>query len=258
MTIGTKMADTVKIGNVNIPKPALIIGVAASAGVLFYAYYMRSAGGTTDEPAATTDDGIDPYTGLPYTDEYGYNNGGYTPPVQPDWWQGQTGNNIVTGNTTNAMWTQSVINYFQTSGTYADDNVAGALGKVLTGQKITTDELNIFNAARAVQGEPPQGYPPIQMVSAAPPGTTNPTAIGPPSLRVSNAYRTSARIEWNHVPGAQGYTLYVNGARRTSVVYSVYTFQALKPGKRYTIKVTPIGGRGVPVKSSSITVTTKK
>lgn len=255
------MPDTVKIGNVNVPKPALFIGVAAAGGILFYAYYMRGGtGGSVDAETTVPDDsGIDPYTGLPYSDQFGFGSGGYSgvgiyDPSTGGTIGGGYGGGIVTGVTTNAAWSQAVINYFETHGTYAETNVSNALGKVLTGRPITVDELNIFNAARAVQGEPPQAYPTIQMVSAAPGGTTNPSGSSlpaPTGLKATATGRGSIRVDWNPVKGAKGYALYQaadgagggtpTGARRTSTVYSVYTFSGLKPGTRYRFDIHPLG-----------------
>lgn len=260
------MADTVKIGNVNVPKQALILGVVGGAAVIFYAYYTRGSGSGDGGDVATGDPGIDPETGLPYFDDGGYGGGysgiGVNDPGTGGVIGGGYGNQIITGNTTNAMWTQAVILYFNSNNIYPEDNVSNALGKVLTGRPVTVAELNIFNAARAVQGEPPQGYPTIQMVSSAPPGTTNPSGASLPAvtgLRVTKKAKTSVAINWNPVRGAAGYTLYRNGSRVLTVVYSAYTFQGLKPRTKYTFKVVALGHDNKPsAKSASVTATTAR
>lgn len=260
------MADSIKIGNVNVPKPALVIGVAAAGGILFYAYYARTSGGgdTGTGDTAAADDGIDPYTGLPYTDEFGFGGGfsgiGINDPGTGSIFGPGYGGQIVTGVTTNAAWSQAVIAYFEAHGTYPEVNVSSALGKVLTGQALTVDELNIFNAARAVEGEPPQPYPPIRMVSAAPPGTTNPpTSLkAPTGVKVVKRTRTSIRVDWNPVSGAKGYALYRNGARITSSVYSVYTFAGLTRNKKYTFKIHALGSDNKLGPAAQITATTSR
>lgn len=265
------MADSIKIGNMNIPKPALVIGVAAAGGILFYAYYSRTSGGgedTGDETA--TDDGIDPYTGLPYTDEFGFGGGfsgiGITDPGTGSIFGPGYGGQIVTGVTTNAAWSQAVIAYFEGHGTYPEVNISSALGKVLTGQALTVDELNIFNAARAVQGEPPQPYPPIHMVSAAPPGTTNP----PPSnsrpgkvggLRVLSATRNSIRMGWTAVSGASHYFVYSAGGSGRQFIGQTtstsFTRGGLKSGTRHSFWV-EARGNGIGPLSNKLTASTKR
>lgn len=250
------MADVVKIGNVKVPKPALYMGVAGAAAIVLYAYYQRrSAGGGGNTPTeAGADPNIDPSTGLPYTDEFGGGISGlgiYDP---------ATGGTIGTGYgqviqqvSTNAGWAQAATAYLTTSG-YEGTAVTSALGKALTGQALTQDELNIFNAARAVEGEPPNSYPPIHMVGTAPGGTTNPSGSSlpaPGNLHVMNTYRTEIQIGWNAVKGAKGYAVFraidapggstPTGQRQTTTVYTSYQYKGLKPGTRYRFDVHAVG-----------------
>lgn len=265
------MADSIKIGNVNVPKPALVIGVAAAGGILFYAYYSRTSGsGDTGTDVAATDDGIDPYTGLPYTDEFGFGGGfsgiGITDPGTGSIFGPGYGGQIVTGVTTNAAWSQAVIAYFEAHGTYPEVNVSDALGKVLTGRPITVAELNIFNAARAVQGEPPQPYPGIQMVSAAPPGTTNPPPSGSRpgkvgGLRALSVTRNSIRLGWTAVSGANHYFVYSAGGSGKQFIGQTtstsFTRGNLKRGTRHYFWV-EARGNGIGPMSNRLTVSTKR
>lgn len=258
--------ETVKIGNLNIPKPALMIGAAAGVGILFYVYWSRTGGtGGGDPSGIDPDAGMDPYTGLPYSDQFGFGSGysgiGVYDPGTGGTIGGGYGGQIVTGATTNAMWSQAAIAYMETHG-YEGNAVSNALGKVLTGRPLTVDELNIFNAARAVQGEPPQAYPLIQMVGTQPPGTTNPPGSpykpgkslpAPTGLRLIGSSKTGISVSWKPVTGAKGYAVYIvqdsagggtpRGIRqRGSVVYTSITENGLQPGKRYRFDVHAIGG----------------
>src|ERR1041385_858906 len=66
------MADTISIAGKAVPKNAVYIGGFAAVGILAYAYWKRSSssgGGNT--PTADPNAGLDPSTGLPFSDEFG-------------------------------------------------------------------------------------------------------------------------------------------------------------------------------------------
>lgn len=242
------MADTIKVGSMNVPKPAAIAALAAAGAIVAYAYWSRSGGGSGKDETPGIDPSIDPDTGLPYGDQFGAGLG-----------SSGGGQNFVPSAsvpqdyapTSNAAWTQQVLLYFED--TYNKDALSAAIGKVFSGQAITDTELNMFNAAKAVMGNPPQSYPPIHMVSAAPPGTTNPGASlpAPANLRALHTYRTQIQMTWNTVKGAKGYAVYgaedpVGGStpvgqRFTSVLGNTYQYRGLKPGKRYRFDVHAVG-----------------
>lgn len=247
----------VKIGKVKIPKPALYMGVAGAAAIILYAYYQRRAGGGGGGNTPTdggADPSIDPSTGLPYADEFG---GGYSGMGIYD---PSTGGTIGTGYgqiiqqvSTNAAWTQAAVAYMTTVG-YEGTAVQNAIGKALLGQALTQAELDIFNAARAVEGEPPNGYPPIHMVGNAPGGTTNPPgkSLPPPgNVHVLHTYRTEIQVGWTAVKGAKGYAVFraedppggstPTGQRQGTVVYPSYQFKGLKPGTRYRFDIHAVG-----------------
>lgn len=259
----------IKLGKFKIPKAGLVIGGAVAIGIVGYAYYVRGgAAGATGEEG--TDDGnpnIDPSTGLPYDSGYGYGVGSglgiYDPSTGSIFGSGY-GQQIVQQVSTNAAWSQAAALTLEQKG-YEGTAVAAALGKALMGVPMTQEELNIFNAARGFHGEPPNGYPPIRMVTATPkppapkpPGSKPPPALkAPTGLRAVNVYRNSFRMDWNPVPGAEGYTLFLNGRRITSVQYSVFTFSGVSRNKSYTVTVRP-NRDGKLGPAASRTVRTKK
>jgi len=267
------MPETVKIGNVKVPKNVLYIGGVAGAAVVAYAYLFRRDTVSADS-TASEEPLIDPYTGLPYVDEFGmgYSGLGIYDPASGYTIGGGYGNQIVTGNTTNATWSQAAISYLVLQG-YEGSVVASALGKVLTGIPVTNDELNIFNAARATQGEPPQPYPPIQMVgsSGPPPDPTGAKGSELPAvndLHVQQLGSTFIIIDWTdagNLKNAKGYHLYLaegNGQlqrwRGLHPPYSLASYSNLKPRTTYRLMIRGVGVDNVEgPPSNTVTVKTK-
>jgi hypothetical protein len=267
------MANTVKIGSMNVPKPALLAGMAGAAAIIIYAYWARSRGGGTETPSSDdTGSNIDPSTGLPYSDEFGFGGGysgiGINDPATGGTIGGGYGGQIVTQLTTNSQWTQAAVLYLEQHG-YEGTAIANALGKVLTGSVVTQAELSIFNAARAAVGEPPQTYPSPHMASTAPPGTTNPSGASlpaPGNVHVIHRYRTEIQVDWNAVKGARGYAVYRSEPaksastwqRQSTSVYDSFQFKGLKPNTTYRFKIAPVGFDNKEGKSVTITGKTLK
>lgn len=259
------MADTIKIGKVNVPKPVAFGALAAAGAIVAYAYWNRSRGGGGGED--TPADGselIDPATGLPY-DDAGLGSasglGIYDPSTGGTFGigYGQT----VTQVSTNAAWTQAVMLYFDN--TYEREVMSRAFGKVFSGQAITQEELNIFNAGRAVMGEPPQSYPSIHMASAAPGGTTNPAAKTPTNLHRGTVTRTTIEIAWNRVAGATGYVIYAKGASGIQTIgnnagenNTRFVHRGLKPNTSHVYYVAAKNSGGTSAKTGALTVKTGK
>ena len=190
------MADTVHLPGVGQVKKSYAIGGAALiVGIVGYAYYRRSkanaAAAASSSTTSSTDtsggidpatgipysqEGIDPSTGLPYSQEGAgvgfsdtggsyYGSGqitGYDQYGNPIYSTGITGSNQFT---TNSGWATQAENDLQAIGVdYA--TAAQAISKVLAGLQVTTDQENLFMQAVGLDGQPPQGYPtPIKVVN---------------------------------------------------------------------------------------------
>lgn len=142
-----------------------LIGGTAAAGVVYWAYKKSSK-----STAAPTDPNIDPNTGLPY----GYDTGSSSPVtgVTPSYYYNPTTSGT-TSPTTNAQWAQAAEEYMTQQG-YDALAVAAALGKYLTNQNLTDDQLSIVQTAIAFEGYPPTSVPAPHV---APPGGNNSTKM---------------------------------------------------------------------------------
>lgn len=185
------MADTVKVFGNQIPKPVAIGGgiVVLVGGVYFY----RTKKQKTDAAASVAQAGsseIDPATGYPYgspedaaataaqgnyqlpTTGGGYGFTGYA---------GGSGSGIFGTGTpgsfnSNAEWAQYVEAYEENNLGADAPTVGNAIGKYLTGQPLTSDQVGLVQSAIAIAGYPPvngpNGNPPSFVTANT--GTTNP------------------------------------------------------------------------------------
>lgn len=191
------MAETVHLPGVGDVKKSYAIGGAVlTAGIVGYAYYRKRQAGNAAASASTSTDtastsagidpatgipyseeGIDPTTGLPYSQEGSgigfsdtggsyYGSGqitGYDQYGNPIYSTGITGSNIYD---TNSAWATQAENDLQAMGVdYA--TAASAISKVLAGLSVTTAQENLFMEAVGLDGQPPQGYPkPVKVVDS--------------------------------------------------------------------------------------------
>lgn len=221
----TIMSDVRVPGLGNVPKPALIAAGAASVGIIAYAWFKHKSTGnpsadlsTPSDSSSTDTSGIDPSTGVPYADEYGYMNSGYSfggvfdPSTGSTVTSGSGGTGVVT-ITTNAQWAQAAQSYLASIGGYDATAVAAALGAGLLGHYMTPDQVGIWNAAIAFEGYPPQGSPPLNTTppggggSNPPPPKTGPLPA-PTGLRSTAHTRSTVTLTWNAVAGATHYRVY--------------------------------------------------
>lgn len=236
------MADEIA----GMPKKYVIVGVAAAAGILGYAYWKNgSASASVPDASAPIEAAADEYES-PLGNSGGNSTGTFPGNVDPD------------AIDTNAEWTQAAVESMEASG-WERSAVLTALGKYLAFKPLSASEVTIVMAARAVQGEPPVGGPfPIK---DALPSTTVPaqTMSAPKSLKASGTAKTSVTMDWVPLSGVKGYRLFVNGKQNGStVVYSGATARYLKAGTKYTIGVAGVypGDKIGPM--ATTTVTTKK
>lgn len=251
----------------NVPKPALVAVGVASAGILAYAWYRKKSSpvDTSSSTADTTDSSIDPATGVPYADEYGYMNSGYGLLGVNDPSTGQiitsgSGTGVVT-ITTNAQWAQAAQSYLVSLGGYSDAAaVAAALGAALLGHYITPDQVQIFNAAVAFEGNPPQGYPPLNTtppVGQPPPVTTLPAPSG---FHITGTDKSGVSMAWNAVPGALEYHIKITGGNlnHTVITHNLnYRVGALKSKTTYTFYVMAQNGAGTGAATTHLSAKTK-
>jgi hypothetical protein len=261
------MSDVKIPGLGNVPKPALIAVGAASVGILAYAYYRHnSVAATATDTSGTdvTDTSIDPATGVPYADEFGYMNSGYGFLGVNDPSTGQiitsgSGTGVVTIST-NAQWSQAAQAYLASIGGYDSTTVAAALGAGLLGHYITPDQVSIWNAAIAFEGNPPGGYPPLNVTppTGQPPPTGN-TLPAPTGFKSTGHTKSSAALAWNAVPGALEYHIKITGGGLNHTVIThnqTYNVGSLKKSTSYQFYVMAQNGAGTGAKSPTITVKT--
>lgn len=229
------MADTIKIGGINVPKPVAIGGVIAAGTVGIYFYrnkkQQQDAQASVDAAGSTE---IDPATGYPYgspedaasldnQNNYslpgGYGFTGYSGGSG----SGPFGSGAPGNFNSNAEWAQYVENYEVTNLGADAPTVGNAIGKYLTGQPLTTDQQGLVQSAIAIAG-----YPPVSGPNGNPPGfaTTGTTTPPPPpgdnpppppgntgvgqaapitGLHIISKTKTSVTVGWNATKAPQGY-----------------------------------------------------
>lgn len=155
------MAETIA----GMPRKYVLVGGAAVAGILGYAYWKNGATSAGDSAVVDPiEASVDEYES-PLGNSGGNSTGNFPGNVDPD------------AIDTNAEWTQAAVESLESSG-WERSTVLTALGKYLAFKGLTANEVTIVMAARAVQGEPPQGGPfPIKDALPVPttPGPAQPT-----------------------------------------------------------------------------------
>jgi hypothetical protein len=216
----------VKIGGQSFKKSHVMIAVAGVGGVaLLYYMRQRNASTTASTTSANASTGVDAAgyaIGSPedlayeaqLNGDYGSSVSGdgsiigYDSEGNPVYGNGGTsGTPVGPGNyTSNAQWAQA---FEQQVGSSGNDATAAALGKYLTGQSMTADQVTIVQEAIASQG-----YPPVSGPSGNPPGfkTSSPSLPAPSTkpgkisgLRVISKSATNISVSWNAATGATSY-----------------------------------------------------
>lgn len=275
------MADTIKVFGNNIPKP-VVFGTAAVAGIAAL-YYARTKKQASDAAAQSVADAgsseIDPATGYPYGSaedaaamdaqgnyqmpaNSGYGYGGYA--------GGSGGGVFGTGTpgsfTSNAEWAQYVEAYEENNLGADAPTVGNAIGKYLTGQALTSDQIGLVQSAIAIAGYPPvsgpNGNPPNYVTGTTgtttpppppdgtgtttpppPPGNTGVTQAKPVTgLKIVAKTKSSVTIKWNKTAAPQGYNYMlkqVNGVVVTNAQTnsSQVTINGLHSGWEYNFSV---------------------
>ena len=189
--------------DVNVPavgkvdRKWLLAGGAAVAGIAVYAYWRSSrvapaTPGEGDQYAAGDDYTPDAYVGAtaPGGETYDPNDGTTNIP------------------TTNAEWSQRVVDALVSMAGYTPELASQTVGKYLAGQPLTLGETMLIQTAIALMGNPPAGALPIISAPTAggvvPTPTPTATKLTRPVLRVGagDPRNTIYQLACNKVPGA--------------------------------------------------------
>jgi len=171
----------------------VMAGLAASAGIVVYAYWRRSQTAETpategDQYAAGDEWSPDAYAGAVAPGGETYDPGG-----------------VEVAPLTNAEWTQRVIDLLDGAG-FERNFAATTVGKYLAGQQLNTAEKLLMQTAIALLGYPPSGAIPIQ---SAPEPVVPPVSspLAAPVLSVRRVGGGRYIMTWSKVSDATGYQL---------------------------------------------------
>jgi hypothetical protein len=192
------MADTVNLFGSPVKKGYVLAGGAVVVLAVGYGWYRNrqaNAAAATSAAGGSGTSGIDPATGVPYADESG---AGIDPATGYPYGSAQDqealaqlgggsgftggggGGPITTGTsggyTTNGQWAQAAESYLVSTVGGDANTVAAALGKYITGQPVTSDQVDVIEQAIAFTG-----YPPVNGPNGDPPAYTL-TQGGPPPV----------------------------------------------------------------------------
>lgn len=185
------LEGTVKIpGAGEVPKKTVAIAGGVAAAVVGVGYYRKKKADAAALAAATSDGTL----------TEGTDALGSTSPIGPGDLSGgglvTTGGDPVPapinlqnpGIITNSDW-QSAAAAMDLGGVDSS-TITAAVSKILGGVAVTQDQAEIFQEVAGIIGYPPQGYPPIKLVTTtpgSPPPTTNPPPSKPPA-KITNTY----------------------------------------------------------------------
>lgn len=195
-------------GTITIPgagpvkKQYVYLGAAGIAGFLAFAYYRRNQA-ATDAPPSWGD--VDPGEMVPDGD---YVNPGGNSNIPP---QDLTGQTIKT----NSQWAQAATTLLGNIG-YDPKTVASAIGVFFQREGLEPAQLDAVKTAVGQLGPPPENGPwPIKAKEVAPPNNppNNPPGdtLGPINNLRATSGRNWIRLDWDPVPGAQGYRVWMDG-----------------------------------------------
>lgn len=256
------MASTIKIPGIGPVKSTYVyIGGAAIAGFVAFSYYRASqTSGETEEIDATDETGMtfgDAMTTDFAPDGSGFGFG-FPTPTSPTSFDPDLDRDPTTDN----EWVDRVIEFLDDVG--VERNTASlAISRYRLKDCLSASQMDIVRQGVGRFGPPPQS-PNLAMIqcpagpTTPPPSTTTPILGATSSIKVGTVNRSQVRLDWTPVSGARGYTLYKNGARITSTVYSVYTFSGLKSNTTYKFGVATLNAKDQQGSQRTISVKTKR
>lgn len=198
------MAETIKLPGFGPTSKTTVYvlggGLALLVGIVWYrSKHVASAGDTTQ----TTQAQNDPATGYPYGSPQDAaalaGQASYVAPVPAT-----GGAPTASAFTTNGQWSQAAEEYL-VNNTGADANTVGnALGKYITGQALSADQVQIVESAIAFTGYPPvngpDGHPPSYRTAVAPP--TPPPGAAPENIP-NRTFVPYKNVSWDQVARAE-------------------------------------------------------
>lgn len=241
------MSATMKIPGIGTVKTTYVYaGVGITAAIVLFAYYRRSQAGASAPASPVDAQTVDPYstdsTAAGYNTVYpsAYSQSGYDlygNPLPPSTGLGSGG-----AYTTNNDWASAAQDALVSAG-IARETSGLAIAHVLGGLTVTATQQGYFLQAVGLLGQPPQGYPkPIKLVDAPAPSAGSKTPGKPSGLKAKAVGKTVVTLDWNTVSGADGYAVYRDGHKITTVVYSTAQMSNLHPNHTYTFGVATLDG----------------
>lgn len=245
------LSGTVTIPAVGPVNKKVLFGIGGGALLYVgYAYYKNMAGDAAVDDGSVTDPGYEDPGTIPgvsgaIQDDNGYGSGGSSE-TSPD--------SYGFNGTTNAQWTQYAVAQLSQQEKWSLSDIYTALGNYLAGKPLTTLQQSIVQAAIAVAGNPPVGYPVVV------PGGNTDITIAPTGLKADGKTSTTVHLNWSPVSGAAGYNVYRSDTGNTVVgagSSSAATIAGLRANTSYSFRVAARSSSGkVGPTSSSVSVRT--
>jgi hypothetical protein len=155
---------------------------------------------------------------------------------------------------TNGQWARQAIDGLLSKG---DDPtlVNNAISKYIAGTGLTAAEKAVVNQALTIYGSLPEGAKTIiDFVTPVIPGPVR-------NIHTTAAYKNSVTVDWDPPAngGQVGYAIKVNGAAKTSPLYSgPYNVGNLKAGTSYTVSIAARNAASATGPYTDYKITTKK
>jgi hypothetical protein len=272
------MADSFKIGGMNIPKPVAIIagGAAVIGGAVYYRGKQSAAAANAAAATAGANTGIDPSTGYPYGStedasalgaQSAFINPADSGIGDPFAVQGFSSFGTSSGGppfTSNAQWSQYVEQWLVGTMDSDPNTVGNALGKYISGQPLDAGMVSIIQESIAFAGYPPvsgpNGNPPAYTTASTttpPPSGGGTTTTPPPAatapatptgVHITGHTNTSLSVAWSASSGATSYQIRITYqsqiAKTVTVTGTSGTVSGLTHGRTYGYHVVAINSAG--------------
>lgn len=138
-----------------------------------------------------------------------------------------------------------------------------ALTKFIKGQSRSSTEAGWIESVITHQGFPPESYADAPLPTSPQPPSTGVVVLAPPKgLKAVWVKNTSVGLQWDNVPGAIGYQVFLSGKQwGRTVIGSDYVITGLRPNTHYNVGAAAVfpgspGWKVSPV--TTILITTKK
>lgn len=270
------LEGTVKTPFGEVSKKTALIAGAGVAVIGFIVYYRHQQSAASDASvAAAGSEDIDPATGYAYgSPEDAAALASQSSYVVPTSSGSSTSSASEYGTaTTNAQWVQEVLSYVESNDIGDASTFSVSLGKYISGQYATDNDVSLINQAIAINNQPPvagaNGYPPS--INRTPPTSgTGTTTTGAPGAIQGKKTTTSVTTKdakgkpkysdistaWTGADNAVKYEVYLDGKLHETVLGSPVTLWLFTPGVTHTVGIRAIGASGAAGPLSSTTTKT--